>query len=79
MKMNKAEEFLKEKGVSLHSVRATRLPHKYKNEELELIPLMEQFGEKCFMAGWEAKDKGMFSSDPSKARPEPAFKNYLDE
>ena len=40
-----AKEFLKIKGVSLHSVNATRLPHKYKNVELELIPLMEEYAE----------------------------------
>jgi len=40
-----AKEFLKNKGVSLHSVNATRLPHKYKNIELELIPLMEEYAE----------------------------------
>jgi hypothetical protein len=40
-----AKEFLKNKGVSLHSVNATRLPHKYKNVELELISLMEEYVE----------------------------------
>lgn len=40
-----AKEFLKTKGVSLHSVNATRLPHKYKNVELELIPLMEEYAK----------------------------------
>jgi hypothetical protein len=40
-----AKEFLKIKGVSLHSVKATRQPHKYKNVELELIPLMEEYAE----------------------------------
>ena len=40
-----AKEFLTIKGVSLRSVNATRLPHKYKNVELELIPLMEEYAE----------------------------------
>ena len=40
-----AKEFLKNKGVSLHSVKATRLPHKYKNIEMELIPLMEEYAK----------------------------------
>ena len=40
-----AKEFLKNKGISLHSVNAIRLAHKYKNTELELIPLMEEYAK----------------------------------
>lgn len=41
--MNKAKEFLQSKEISIHSVEATRLPHKFKSIEYELIPLMEEY------------------------------------
>jgi pyrrolidone-carboxylate peptidase len=40
-----AEEFLKTKGIGKPTIKAVRLPHKYKNIELELIPLMEEYAE----------------------------------
>ena len=40
-----AEEFLKTKGIGRPTIKAVRLPHKYKNIELELIPLMEEYAE----------------------------------
>jgi hypothetical protein len=40
-----AEDFLKTKGIGKPTIKAVRLPHKYKNIELELIPLMEEYAE----------------------------------
>jgi hypothetical protein len=40
-----AEEFLKTKGIGKPTIKAVRLPHKYKNIELELIPLMEEYAK----------------------------------
>lgn len=40
-----AEEFLKNKGIGKPTIKAVRLPHKYKNIELELIPLMEEYAK----------------------------------
>lgn len=40
-----AEEFLKSKGIGKPTIKAVRLPHKYKNIELELIPLMEEYAK----------------------------------
>lgn len=40
-----AAEFLKEQGISMHTVKAVKFPHKYKNIELELLPLMEQHSD----------------------------------
>ena len=40
-----AEDFLKTKGIGKPTIKAVRLPHKYKNIELELIPLMEEYAK----------------------------------
>ena len=41
----KAEEFLKNKGIGKPTINAVRLPHKYNNDEFELVQLLEEYHE----------------------------------
>ena len=40
-----AEKFLRTKGIGEPTMKAVRLPHKYKNIEFELLPLMEEYAQ----------------------------------
>lgn len=40
-----AKDFLKSKGIGEPTIKAVRLPHKYDNIELELLPLMEEYAK----------------------------------
>ena len=40
-----AEKFLRTKGIGEPTIKAVRLPHKYKNIEFELLPLMEEYAQ----------------------------------
>jgi hypothetical protein len=62
-----AKEFLTQKGISLNSANAARLPHKEENIDFSIIELMEEYAKEKFQQEIKALRRWDVHSSGSEA------------